>query len=213
MEVLLIDVPERVQTERFTLRCPRRGDGAVLIAAICESIDALRPWMPWAQSAPLLDESEAYCRRNQARFQLREDLSFLIFEREPDGSEGVLLGATGLHRIDWTLRRFEIGYWRRAGLQGQGIAAEAVRALSRMAFDALAARRVEIRMDDDNLASRKVAERAGFTFEGLLRQDSVTAQGEPRDTRVYARVRRAEEAALPSVPMSSIATASTTVAE
>jgi RimJ/RimL family protein N-acetyltransferase len=68
-------------------------------------------------------------------------------------------------------------------------------------------------MDDDNLASRKVAERAGFTFEGLLRQDSVTAQGEPRDTRVYARVRGAEEAALPSVPMSSIATASTTVAE
>ncbi len=193
MDLLLIDVPERLQTERFILRCPRRGDGAAINAAICATLDDLRPWLPWAQAAPLLDESEIYCRRHQARFQLREDLPYFIFEREPDGSEGVLVGSAGLHRIDWTVRRFEIGYWRRAGLPGHGIATEAVRALSRMAFDCLDARRVEVRMDDSNLPSRKVAERAGFTFEGLLRQDTLTAAGVPRDTRVYSRVRGVEE--------------------
>jgi len=149
--------------------------------------------MPWAQNAPLLAESEAYCRRNQARFRLREDLPFLIFVREPGGAEGVLAGAAGLHRIDWQLRRFEIGYWRRAALIGHGIAIEAARSLCRFAFDALEACRVEIRMDDSNLASRKVAERAGFTFEGLLRRDALAVDGQPRDTRVYARVRGAEE--------------------
>jgi RimJ/RimL family protein N-acetyltransferase len=193
MDPLLIDVPERIDTERFILRCPQAGDGAAINAAICATMDDLRPWMPWARAAPLLDESEAYCRRNRARFRLREDLTFFIIEREPGGGEGVLVGACGLHRIDWTVRRFEIGYWRRAGLHGHGIASEAASALSRMAFDRLDARRVEIRMDDANLASRKVAERAGFTFEGLLRQDSVTVQGEPRDTRVYSRVRGVEE--------------------
>ena len=193
MDPLLIDVPERIDTERFVLRCPRPGDGAAINAAICASMDELRPWMPWAQAAPLLGESEAYCRRHHARFKLREDLSFFIFEREPDGSDGVLVGACGLHRIDWTVRRFEIGYWRRAGLPGHGIATEAARALNRMAFDRLDARRVEIRMDEVNLPSRKVAERAGFTFEGLLRRDTLTVAGEPRDTRVYARVRGVEE--------------------
>ena len=193
MDLLLIDVPERIATERFILRCPQRGDGAAINAAICSSMHELRPWMPWAQAAPLLDESEAYCRRNHARFRLREDLPFFIFEREPEGVEGVLVGATGLHRIDWAVRRFEIGYWRRTGLQGHGIVTEAVRALSRMAFDALDARRVEVRMDDGNEASRKVAERAGFTFEGLLRQDMLTVAGVPRDTRVYSRVRGVEE--------------------
>jgi len=193
MDPLLIEVPQHLQTTRFILRCPRPGDGAAINAAVCDSLDALRPWMPWAQAAPLLDESEVYCRRSQARFALREDLPYFIFEREPDGREGVLVGATGLHRIDWTVRRFEIGYWRRAGLQGQGITVEAVRALNRMAFDVLDAQRVEIRMDAANLPSRKVAERAGFTFEGLLRQDSRGAHGEPRDTRVYSRVRGVEE--------------------
>ena len=193
MDLLLIDVPERIETERFTLRCPQAGDGAAINAAICATLDDLHPWMPWAQAAPLLDESEAYCRRHHARFRLREDLPYLIFEREPDGSEGVLVGACGLHRMDWSVRRFEIGYWRRAGLSGHGIATEAARALSRMAFDRLGARRVEIRMDDSNLPSRQVAVRAGFTFEGLLRQDTLTVNGEPRDTRVYSRVRGVEE--------------------
>ena len=52
---------------------------------------------------------------------------------------------------------------------------------------------VEIRTDDANSASWKVAERAGFTLEALLRGDSLTPLGEVRSTRVYARVRGIEE--------------------
>ena len=98
-----------------------------------------------------------------------------------------------MHRIDWSLRRFEIGYWRKTGCAGRGIVTEAVRALSRMAFDVLRARRVEIRVDNNNERSWKVAERAGFTLEAVLRFDALTPGGEPRSTRVYARVRGAEE--------------------
>jgi len=195
MEPLLIEVPERIETDRFVLRAPRTGDGPRLNAAVHATLPELQPWMPWAQAAPSLEESEAYCRRNEARFRLREDLPYFIFDREADGDEGRLVGATGLHRLDWELRRFEIGYWRRAGLQGLGIVSEAVRALGRMAFDRLDARRVEIRMDAENAASRRVAERAGFTFEGLLRRDSLSVRGEPRDTRLYSRVRGVEEPA------------------
>ena len=194
MDPLLIDVPERVLTERFIARCPQPGDGAVVNTAVCETLAELRPWMPWAQTAPTLDESELHARRAQAKFRLREDLVMFIFERLPGDREGQLLGGTGLHRMDWAARSFEIGYWRRTGHAHRGVITEVVRALSRMAFDALAARRVEIRMDTNNLASRRVAERAGFTLEGVLRQDSVTPTGEPRDTCVYSRVRGVEEA-------------------
>ena len=193
MEPELIDVPERIDTEHLVLRCPRRGDGALVNAAVAESLAELGPWMPWAGSAPTLDESEAHCRRQQGRFILREDLVMFIFARDASGNEGELLGGTGLHRIDWTLRKFEIGYWRRTGREGRGIVTEAVIAMARMAFDQLDARRVEIRVDDDNQRSWKVAERAGFTLEALLRFDSVSPRNEPRSTRVYARVRGAEE--------------------
>jgi RimJ/RimL family protein N-acetyltransferase len=195
MDPLLIDVPERIETERMILRCPQPGDGAVVNAAIRESLDALRPFMPWAQSAPGLDESELVCRRAQARFRLREDLVLSMFERAADGSEGRYIGGCGLHRILWDVRRFEIGYWCRSSSAGQGFVTEAVRGLNRMAFDQLGARRVELRMDGNNERSRRVAERAGFTFEGVLRGDSLTPQGDVRDTRVYARVLGIEEAA------------------
>jgi|SRR5450755_268976 ribosomal-protein-serine acetyltransferase len=193
MDPLLIEVPERIETERFIVRLSRRGDGPIVNEAVRVSIAELGPWLPWAGKMPTIDESEADCRRHQAKSILRESFVMLIFERRADGSEGELLGGTGLHRIDWALGRFEIGYWRKTGCEGRGIATEAVRAMARLAFDSLGARRVEIRMDDNNTKSWKVAERAGFTLEAVLRFDSVTPAGEPRSSRVYARVRGAEE--------------------
>jgi RimJ/RimL family protein N-acetyltransferase len=193
MSPLLIDVPERIATERLVVRMPRAGDGAVVNAAVCASHAELAPWMPWAVTLPSVEESEAHCRRAQAKFLLREDLMMLVFARGANDAEGELVGGSGLHRIDWTVRKFEIGYWRKTGCEGRGFMTEAVRAMARMAFDALDARRVEIRMDDRNVASWKLAERAGFTLEALLRFDSLTPAGEPRSTRIYARVRGAEE--------------------
>lgn len=193
MDPLLIDVPERIATDRLLLRCPRPGDGTALNAAVRATLAELKPWMPWAQSEPSVQDSERECRRMHARFAAHEDLVFFMFERDADGSEGRLAGGTGLHRIDWTLRSFEIGYWRRQGCGGQGYVTEAARSLARFAFDRLAARRVEIRTDDANSASWRVAERAGFTLEALLRGDSLTPAGEIRSTRVYARVRGIEE--------------------
>ncbi len=189
---LLIDVPVRLQTERLVLRSPRPGDGAALNEAVVASLDELRPWMPWAQKAPTLAESEALARGAHAKFLLRSDLVYSIWEHDGQGNEVRLVGGSGLHRIDWSVPRFEVGYWRRTGCAGRGFVTEAVQALSRMAFDVLAAQRVEVRMDDNNTASWRVAERAGFTFEGVLRNDTRDVSGAVRSTRVYAQVRSCE---------------------
>jgi len=185
---VLLDIPEWIACPRVILAAPQAGAGAAMAAAITESIDHLKPWMPWAQEAPSPESAELVMRRMQADFILRRDLVFQIYARTAAGERGELLGGTGLHRIDWTLRRFEIGFWIRARAQGQGYVSEAVQAMAALAFDQLAARRVEIRMDARNVRSRAVAERCGFAFEGLLRRDSLDVNGEPRDTRVYSRI-------------------------
>jgi len=185
---VLINVPEQIVTDRLVVAAPRIGLGQAINAAICESLEQLKPWMPWAQVAPSIEESEAVMRNQHAKFVLRSDLAYQIYAKTPEGQPGRLLGGTGLHRFDWTVRRFEIGYWIRTSAQGQGFVAEAVRALTQMAFTELQARRVEIRMDDHNLRSRAVAERCGFEFEGLLRRDTLDVSGVPRDTRVYSRI-------------------------
>lgn len=191
IDPLLIDVPEHVLTERLLLRPPRPGDGAMMCEAVLASLDELRPWMPWARQPTTPEASEAHARRMHARFALREDLTYLMLERDGEGG-GRLLGSTGLHRIDWSVPRFEIGYWRRSDAGGRGLVTEAVQALAHLAFETLRAERVEIRMDARNSASVKVAERAGFSFEGLLRHETRAVDGSLRDTSVYARVRGAE---------------------
>ena len=192
---ILVDVPERLQTPRLVLRAPRPGDGAALNAAVLDSLDALRPWMPWAQTAPTLEASEAVAREAHGKFLLRSDLVFSLWLHDGQGRETQLVGGSGLHRIDWSVPRFEIGYWCRSGHTSQGLVTEAVRALNRMAFDQLQAQRVEIRMDERNTASWRVAERAGFTLEAVLRNEARDVAGGVRNTRVYACVRGVEEAA------------------
>lgn len=191
MDPILIDVPELLEADDLQLRRPRAGDGPLLLDMQTATFAELQPWMPWARQPPTEDDCEAWCRRAHARFLLREDFVWWVFER---GGE-LPLASVGLHRFDWTLRRFEIGYWRRSGQGGRGIVTESVRALNRLCFDRLDARRVEIRMDDANAASWRVAERAGFTLEAVLRNDTVNAAGQPASTRVYARVRGIEEPA------------------
>ncbi|MFG6415815.1 GNAT family N-acetyltransferase [Roseateles sp. DC23W] len=185
---LLIEVRERLEGERTVLQAPRAGLGAEMAVVIAQSLSHLRPWMPWAQEAPTAESSELVVRRMHADFIARRDLCFQIYARRPDGSAGRLLGGTGLHRIDWSVRKFEIGYWIRPDAAGQGHVSEAVRLLTSLAFDRLGARRVEIRCDAKNLKSRGVAERCGFELEGVLRRDALGVDGTPRDTALYARI-------------------------
>ena len=190
LDPLLIDIPEHLDGERTVLMAPRAGLGAEMAVVVTQSLAHLRPWMPWAQDAPSAESAELVVRRMQADFIARRDLSFQIYARRPDGSAGRLLGGTGLHRIDWGLRKFEIGYWIRPEAAGQGHVSEAVRLLAVLAFGPLGARRVEIRCDARNARSRAVAERCGFQLEGVLRCDALGVDGQVRDTCVYAQVAR-----------------------
>lgn len=190
----MIDVPEGIETERLVLRRPRSGDGPALNAAILASLDELRPWAPWAKDVPSLEDSESYVRLTRARFAMRTDLPFHI-RLASDGDDGPLAGVIALSRMDWNVPRFEIGYWRCSRFRQRGVMTEAVIGLSRMAFDALGANRVELRIEAGNERSWRVAERAGFTLDGVLRRERLSVSGELSDMRVYSRVRGVEESA------------------
>lgn len=181
-------LPQVLRTERLVLRAPRWQDGAALNEAIRDSLDDLRPWMPWAQQAPAVEESDENVRRARLRFLTGQDLRFHLFLEEGEP----FVGSSGLHRPDWDARRFEIGYWVRTGYGGRGLVAEAVAALEAYAATHLAAERLEIRCDARNLRSRRVAERRGFVLEGRLRHERRDVAGDLADTLVYAKVRGSE---------------------
>jgi RimJ/RimL family protein N-acetyltransferase len=179
---ILIAIPELLEGRQVTLRPWRRGDGPDLWDAIDTSREHLEPWMPWVDDTRNPDDSEEYAIRAGARWHVREDLAVGIFERET----GRVLGGSGLHRIDWTIRRFEIGYWVRVDAEGHGYVHETVQLLTRLAFDQLDAGRLEIRMDTANVRSRRVPERLGFALEATLHQAMAAPAGRPVDVHVLA---------------------------
>lgn len=179
---ILRDFPESFETERLLIRSPLPGDGPEFNRAKLESFEELRPWMDWARKDTTDEDSEEDVRRARTRFLAREDLMLLLFLKGTD----TLVGSSGLHRIDWEVPRFEIGYWCRTRFAGRGYITEAVRAIAAFAFEELGARRVEIKCDTKNERSVKVAERAGFRLEGELRNDQRATDGSLRNTLVFA---------------------------
>jgi RimJ/RimL family protein N-acetyltransferase len=90
-----------------------------------------------------------------------------------DAGSGALVGSTGLSDVDAANRMAEVGYWVAAEGRGRGVATRAVGLLASFAFDEVGIERLELLAHPDNHASQRVAERAGFTREGLLRSGRV----------------------------------------
>jgi RimJ/RimL family protein N-acetyltransferase len=179
---ILLDFPDSFETERLLIRSPLPGDGPELHAAIKESLNELTPWMPWPKKHRTVEDSEAGSRRARVAFLERSELRLHLYLKGTD----TLVGSSGLQGIDWEVPKFEIGYWCRTRFTGRGYTTEAVRGITAFAFEALGARRVEIRCDSRNLPSTRVAEVAGFRLEGKLRNNEVGTDGVPRDTLIYA---------------------------
>jgi len=183
-EWLMPLLPELIVTPRLHLRVPEAADSVELNATVSASFSELTPWLPWAQEPQTLADSEEYCRRSREKWLADECLNLLMVTK----SDGAIIGGTGYPRLDWKVPRFEIGYWCSTAAVGGGYVTEATYALAAYAFSELSAARVELRVDDLNESSWRVAQRLGFRLEGVLRSDTRDASGRLRDTRVYGAV-------------------------
>jgi ribosomal-protein-serine acetyltransferase len=186
----LLPLPSFIEGSRVRVRPFRRGDGAGVFAAIDEDRAHLRAWLPWVDAHKTAVDTEIYVRKAHAWWILREDLPVVI-----ERTDGEILGGSGLHRFDWAVRSFEIGYWVRKSAEGQGLVTEAVELEAAMAFERLEANRVEIRCDPENVRSAAVPRRLGFALEARLSSNTVAANGGLRDTLVFALTKETFRAA------------------
>jgi RimJ/RimL family protein N-acetyltransferase len=103
-----------------------------------------------------------------------------------DGDE--LLGSISVHRIDRDQDDGEIGYWIAPSARGRGLAGKAAEAACRWAFGDLGLHRIQLFHAVENVASARVAEKAGFTCEGRLRQSHRYGDGMRHDELLWARL-------------------------
>jgi len=164
------------------IRCYQPADAYMMHAAITGSLEHLRPWIPWARQEPReLEWMVSFVRMFRGQMDLGEDAVYGIFDK----TETEQIGGTGLHnRIGKDAR--EIGYWINIRHVNKGYATEAVRALMKVAFAIEGYHRLEIRCDPENVFSRKIPLRLGFTHEMTLSNHSTDGDGRPVDLMVWA---------------------------
>lgn len=98
-----------------------------------------------------------------------------------------LIGHIFAKSIEWKISKCELGYWIDSDYEGQGYATEALNLLTSYCFETLKIKNLFIRIIPGNVASRKVAEKAGFTKQGLLRNDFRTSDDELVDVEYYVK--------------------------
>jgi ribosomal-protein-serine acetyltransferase len=176
------------QQTRITIRPYTTEDVTASHEAIMESVSEVEPFLPWCHPGYTLREARTWVETQVAQFQAGEIFEFVIVS-----DEGRFLGGCGLNTIDWDNRRANLGYWIRSSATRRGAATEATRLVARWGFENTTLNRLELVISTKNLASLRVAMKAGAVHEGILRS-RLLLHGEAHDAAVFSFTRRDFEA-------------------
>jgi ribosomal-protein-serine acetyltransferase len=156
-------------------------------ALVQANYERLGHWFPDAyQEPPTLDDARASMERAGHGWLEGSVLPMSLAVKAGDGWR--LVGWVNLE-IDIPARLAEVGYWLDADFVGRGLVTRAVTAVLDHAFGPLGLDRVGLQTVADNTRSRNVAERLGFTQEGVLREYAAFPD-ERRDLVVYGLLAR-----------------------
>jgi RimJ/RimL family protein N-acetyltransferase len=170
--------------ELILIRTYRESDVPLLYEAVRESIPEVSRWLPWCHENYSIEESRQLITSRESGSQGDDCISFAVFDRNSEK----FLGGVGLNFINRVHGFANLGYWVRSSATQRGIATAATRLAAQFGFAQLGLHRIEIVAALDNLASQRVAEKAGATREGVLRQ-RLLINGEPHDAVMYSLVR------------------------
>lgn len=131
---------------------------------LIKNINHLQVELPWLDETISLMGAQEYIKAGLDRFADNNGLRAGIWWKDQ------LAGIVSLHSVVWPDRKASLGYWLGESFQGKGLVTKSCRALIDHAFGTLKLHRLEIQCAAENWPSRKVADRLGFSQEGIFRQ-------------------------------------------
>jgi ribosomal-protein-serine acetyltransferase len=162
----------------ITLRPFIPADDAAVFATVRENLGHLQEYMDWAVPDYSLQSAQEFVERCVAAAEGERNINFGIFRGDK------MIGTIGFLNFNENARRIEIGYWIASSEEGKGIITRSCQLLIDHAFNEMRMNRIEIRCAATNVRSAAVAERLGFTKEGILRQ-SESRHGSLHDFSIF----------------------------
>ena len=180
------------------LRFPRDTDAAAVVEHSRHPDLQDTYWLPVASSCSLAD-AHSLIREFKASFSGRFGLTLVISTpANEDAFAGII--TLGLHNSEMG----EVCYGVAPDYRNQGLATRAVKLITGWACSYPALKRLELRVGLSNLASQRVAEKAGFVREGIVRM-RVPATGKEYDDFVYAHSCSQGKATAPTADVEKVA--------
>lgn len=165
--------------KEIILRLPKSEEASLLFTLVEKNRAHLRKFLGWVDSSKEVSDTKEFIENGLQDWLALKSLHLSIWLKD------VLVGAVGLHEIDYLNRSTSIGYWLDADHQGKGIMTKCVKQLIDFAFNELHLHRVEIRCALHNTRSEKIAQTLGFKLEGTLKE-AIFHYGDYFDTKLYA---------------------------
>jgi RimJ/RimL family protein N-acetyltransferase len=162
----------RLEDDVVRLRSFEESDVPAIVAA-CQDPEIPR----WTSVPSPYTEADAL-----AWLGSDEEETFALVDRTSDE----LLGSIGVRFFDGGVA--EVGYWVKSEARGRGVATRALRLVSRWALLERDVGRFQLRAEPGNVASQRVAEKAGFVRQGVM-QAALEIKGTRRDVVMYSLVR------------------------
>jgi RimJ/RimL family protein N-acetyltransferase len=159
----------RFRGEALVLGPTLMTDAEAIVEGIEASLPELRRFMPWSHLPQTVQGQLERLRGVEADYFAGRELTMGLFRERP-GARRELLAMVGLHpRVPLNPRSLEVGYWAPTPHAKKGFTTFGVKCALVYAFDKLGSDRVQVMTDEANAGSRRVIEKCGFAFEGLLR--------------------------------------------
>jgi ribosomal-protein-serine acetyltransferase len=165
-----------------TVRPFQPEDAPEMYGAISESQNEVPRWLNDLKGVSL-EAVQDYIASQPQIWNEDKAYNFAVVESKSNQ----IVGGCGLTQINRRHRYCNLYYWVRTSATGRGFATRAAVLMARFAFESLGMQRMEIVIEPDNLASLRVAEKAGAISEGYLRS-RLFMQGEPRDAVIFSLV-------------------------
>lgn len=178
-----MDTDFQLQREPVVLRPYRAEDAERLYEAARESIAEIFPWLPWCHPDYSLGESQTWIEGTVQAW--RDDTKFDFIMNDP--ASGAFIGGCGLNDISRVNGTTNLGYWVRTGWTGRGVATAATLLLAEFGIKRAGLTRIELVVATGNRASQRVAEKAGATREGVLR-NRLLVHDKLHDAVVYSLI-------------------------
>jgi RimJ/RimL family protein N-acetyltransferase len=161
-----------LKTERLLLRAHEEQDIGPTVRLFAD--DLSRRWLTAPQPYTLEDARRWCTQTSHTLRSVGDGIHWAIADR----ATGEFLGGIGIKSTSWLHRMTEIGYGMGSWARGLGLATEATRAVAEWVLREQGFQRVQLFAATGNLASQRVAEKAGFVREGVARNSGFSYSGQ-----------------------------------